>query len=111
MKISFAEKASPKAGAVVVGVEEGKKLTPSAQELEKETGGAVSRAMKASKFTGKKGQSLHIAAPANIATVANVTWAIDIRPAPHRRAMSETKLLYPAALPHCFILAFYPARL
>lgn len=67
MKISFAEKASPKAGAVVVGVEEGKKLTPSAQELEKETGGAVSRAMKASKFTGKKGQSLQIAAPTNIA--------------------------------------------
>ncbi|RVU38484.1 leucyl aminopeptidase [Hwanghaeella grinnelliae] len=67
MKISFAEKASPKSGAVVVGVEEGKKLTPSAQELEKASGGALSRAMKASSFTGKKGQSLQIAAPANVA--------------------------------------------
>lgn len=67
MKISFAENASPKSGAVVVGVEEGKKLTPAAQELEKQTGGAIARAMKASKFTGKKGQSLQIAAPANVA--------------------------------------------
>ena len=66
MKIGFAEQASPKTGAIVVGVEEGKKLTPSAQELEKETGGAIARAMKASKFTGKKGQSLQIAAPANV---------------------------------------------
>lgn len=64
MKISFAEPALPAKGAVVVLVEEGKKLSPAAKDLDKQTKGAVKRAIAASKFTGKKGQSLEIMAPA-----------------------------------------------
>lgn len=64
MKISFAEPALPAKGAVVVLVAEGKKLSPAAQELDKQTKGAVKRAIAASKFEGKKGQSLEILAPA-----------------------------------------------
>lgn len=64
MKISFAEPALPAKGAVVVLVEEGKKLSPAAKDLDKQTKGAVKRAIGASKFTGKKGQSLEIMAPA-----------------------------------------------
>lgn len=67
MKVSFAASANPKSGAIVVGVEEGRKLTPSAQVMEEQTAGAISRAMKASRFSGKKGQSLEVAAPGGIA--------------------------------------------
>ncbi len=64
MKISFAEPALPAKGAVVVLVADGKKLSPAAKDLDKQTKGAVKRAIGASKFTGKKGQSLEIMAPA-----------------------------------------------
>ncbi len=64
MKISFAEPALPAKGAVVVLVADGKKLSAAATDLDKQTKGAVKRAIAASKFTGKKGQSLEIMAPA-----------------------------------------------
>jgi leucyl aminopeptidase len=64
MKISFAEPALPVKGAAVVLVTEGKKLSPAAKDLDKQTKGAVKRAIAASKFEGKKGQSLEIMAPA-----------------------------------------------
>ncbi|MDH5556897.1 MAG: leucyl aminopeptidase [Alphaproteobacteria bacterium] len=64
MKISFAEPVLPAKGAVVVLVEEGKKLSSAAKELDKQTKGAVTRAIGASKFEGKKGQTLEILAPA-----------------------------------------------
>ena len=64
MKISFAEPALPAKGAVVVLVADGKKLSPAAKDLDKQTKGAVKRAIGASKWTGKKGQSLEIMAPA-----------------------------------------------
>jgi leucyl aminopeptidase len=66
MKISFAEPAFPKSGAVVVGVGEERKLGPSAERLDKETGGALTRAMAASRFTGKKEEILPLLAPANL---------------------------------------------
>ena len=66
MKITFAASASPKSGAVIVGVEEGRKLTKAAQGVDETTGGAVSRAIKASRFAGKKGQTLQLAAPAGL---------------------------------------------
>ncbi|MGE4219686.1 MAG: leucyl aminopeptidase [Alphaproteobacteria bacterium] len=66
MKISFQEPAAVKAGAVVVGVHEDKKMTAAAQALDKATGGAVERAIKASRFAGKGGQSLEILAPAGL---------------------------------------------
>jgi leucyl aminopeptidase len=64
MKISFAEPALPTKGAVVVLVEAGKKLSPAAKDLDKQTKGAIKRAIVASRFEGKKGQSLEIVAPA-----------------------------------------------
>ena len=67
MKISFAEPALPDTGAVVVLVADGKKLSPAAKELDKKTNGAVARAIKASRFDGKKGQTLEIVAPAGTA--------------------------------------------
>ncbi len=66
MKITFTEKANPKTGAVVVGIEEGKKLSPAAQAADKETGGAISRLLKSSKFSGKNEQTATISAPANV---------------------------------------------
>ena len=64
MKISFANISVPKAGAIVVGVLEGRKLTASAEALDKETKGAVMRAIKASSFKGSKNHSLTVMTPA-----------------------------------------------
>ena len=66
MKISFAAPGRPKSGALVVGVEAGKKLTPAARDLDGRTGGAVKRAIAASRFTGAAGQSLEIIAPSGV---------------------------------------------
>jgi leucyl aminopeptidase len=67
MKISFAELALPKTGAVVLGVGTGNKLGASARQLDKATDGAITRALKVSKFEGKAKQLLEIVAPAGIA--------------------------------------------
>ncbi|MEQ8354128.1 MAG: leucyl aminopeptidase [Kiloniellaceae bacterium] len=66
MNISFASPSVPSSGALVVGVMEGAKLTPSAQNLNKQTGGALERAISASSFSGKKSELLDIVAPANL---------------------------------------------
>ena len=64
MKISFVKPALPAAGTVVVGVLAKGVLTKSAQALDGKTGGAIKRAIKASRFEGNKGQSLSLLAPA-----------------------------------------------
>lgn len=64
MKFSFANLAVPKAGAIVVGVLEGRKLTASAQAVDEATKGAVMRAIKASSFKGSKNHSLTVMTPA-----------------------------------------------
>ena len=66
MKISFASPSLPKNGAVVVGIKDSKKLTLAASEIDKRTGGAIKRALSSGRFTGAKGQSLEIVAPAGI---------------------------------------------
>ena len=63
MKIAFSNLAVPTTGAAVVAALDGRKLTKSALELNKKTGGAINRAIKASRFKGKKGQSLTVLAP------------------------------------------------
>ncbi len=63
MKISFANLGQPTSGAAVIFALQGRKLTDSAQQLDKATKGSIGRAMKASRFNGKKGQTLHILAP------------------------------------------------
>ena len=63
MKIAFANLAVPTKGAAVVTALDGSKLTKSARQLNKKTGGAINRAIRASRFRGKMGQSLTVLAP------------------------------------------------
>ena len=66
MKIVFAEPSLPKSGSLIVGVLDDRKLTPSAQRVDKETGGMLTRAMNASKFKGRKDDILTVLAPAGL---------------------------------------------
>ncbi len=63
MKITFANPSEVKSGVAVVGVSEGRKLSSSAAAIDKASGGTLTRAIKASKFTGKTGQDLTVMAP------------------------------------------------
>ncbi len=68
MQISFAApKSTPAAaGSWVVAASEGAVLTPAAQRADKASGGALSRGLKVSSFTGKSGQMLDVLAPAGL---------------------------------------------
>jgi leucyl aminopeptidase len=66
MKIAISEMTLPRAGALMVGVLADRTLTRTAAEVDKKTNGAVSRAMKSSRFKGGKGEVLEILAPAGI---------------------------------------------
>ena len=69
MKIEFVESV-PAAGealtAIAVLVFEGPTLSEAAEELDGQTGGAVSRAAAAGRFRGAKGQAVELVAPANL---------------------------------------------
>src|SRR4051812_48281703 len=67
MQISFVAPSNVPAGAWVVGASDGAALLPAAIRLDKASGGALTRALKVSRFTGKAGQMLEVLAPANIA--------------------------------------------
>jgi leucyl aminopeptidase len=67
MRITFSEPKLPTAGAVVVGVIADRKLLPTAKQIDGASKGALTRAMKASRFTGAKGQWLEVVAPAGVA--------------------------------------------
>ena len=68
MNITFAKIAVPAQGAVVFGLGEGAKaglkLPPAAAKFDKQTQGALTRAIKAAEFTGKREKTLVIMAPA-----------------------------------------------
>ncbi len=66
MKISFEKKSSHKPGAYVVFATEGAALTEPAAALDKKSGGAIQRAMKAEEFQGKKGKILVIPGPEGV---------------------------------------------
>jgi leucyl aminopeptidase len=66
MQISFTAPSITGAGALVVGASSGSALWPSAQAADKAAGGALSRAIKTSRFKGKAGQVLEILAPAGM---------------------------------------------
>ncbi|MGH6932167.1 MAG: leucyl aminopeptidase [Dongiaceae bacterium] len=66
MKISFAKPEIPTSGAIVVGVLDERKLTPTAAQLDKQTKGAIGRALAASRFKGKPEDALTIMAPAGL---------------------------------------------
>ena len=54
MKLSFSELTTPRQGAVALGVTAGRKLTKMGSELDRASGGVVTRAMEASRFTGAR---------------------------------------------------------
>jgi leucyl aminopeptidase len=64
MKVTFSALDLPQQGVVVVGVLEDRQLTPSARQVDERLEGAISRAIGASRFRGKKDQTLAILAPA-----------------------------------------------
>ena len=64
MKIAFSDPGMTAAGALVVGVLEGNKLTASAKAVDRKTKGALKRALKASRFKGQAGRTLTLVAPA-----------------------------------------------
>jgi len=66
MKIDFTASAAPRAGAIVAMVADNKNLSPTAQRLDRDSGGAVRRAINDSKFKGGKDQTLMIPAPRGV---------------------------------------------
>jgi len=66
MKISFSKPEVPEGGAVVVGVYDDRKLTPTAAQLDKQTKGAIGRALAASRFKGRPDDLLSVLAPAGV---------------------------------------------
>ncbi len=63
MKIDFVEFTIPKNGVVVAGVLEEKQLTPATVELDRRSGGAITRALKHAKFNGRNGDRLDLVSP------------------------------------------------
>ncbi len=66
MKITFSTPSQPRSGTLVVGVLKGGQMLSTTAALDKKSGGAVSRAMKTSRFKGEKGQWLSLLAPSNL---------------------------------------------
>ncbi len=67
MKISFASPKLPRSGALAVGVLEGGNLGATAGSVDEAAGGALSRAIGSSRFTGKSNQTLVVNAPPGLA--------------------------------------------
>ncbi|MDR3424849.1 MAG: leucyl aminopeptidase [Alphaproteobacteria bacterium] len=64
LKVAFAPDTIPGQNALILTVAEKRKLGEQGQKLDKKLGGALSRAMESSHFTGAKEQTLTIMAPA-----------------------------------------------
>jgi leucyl aminopeptidase len=84
MRVTFAGAALPKKGALVVFAADGGGLSAVAQTVDKSTGGAIKRAIGASRFKGAKGQILAVSAPHNSGLsriiVAGVGKPADVTP-------------------------------
>lgn len=87
MKITFSTPSEPKSGAIASGVLADGKLPADTASLDKRTGGALSRAIKASRFAGKKGELLEVLAPASIANSRVILYGLG-----DPKALSETDL-------------------
>ena len=64
MNVAFAKLEVPTSGAIVAGVFANNKLSPSAAKLDRQSRGAVARAIAASRFKGRAEDALVINAPA-----------------------------------------------
>lgn len=67
MNILFSSATLPSSGTLVVTVAADRQLGPSAEEVNRATGGMLTRAMTASRFTGKKEETLAVLAPSGVA--------------------------------------------
>ena len=66
MRISFATPDLPAAGALVLGILEGREMTATAAVVDQTSGGLLGRAMAGGRFEGKKDQTLLLVAPAGL---------------------------------------------
>jgi leucyl aminopeptidase len=66
LKIAFAEPKLPSVGTYAVAVSADRTLSPEALELDKKLGGALRRAMNASRFTGKRDETLAVLSPPDL---------------------------------------------
>jgi len=66
MKFTFAKPFVPEKGTLVITATEGPELLATGKELDKKSGFALTKAMKAGKFKGKSGQMVSIYAPHNL---------------------------------------------
>ncbi|HTT98914.1 MAG TPA: leucyl aminopeptidase [Rhizomicrobium sp.] len=66
MQLTFAAPGPVTSGAWIVGALEGSQLTAAAARADKASGGAISRGLKVSRFTGKRGQTMDVLAPAGV---------------------------------------------
>jgi len=66
MKTTFTAISAPTSGALVLGVTDGGKLTATGASIDSKVGGALKRAIKSSRFSGKKGQLLSVVQPKGI---------------------------------------------
>ena len=75
--LSFASRSAPADGVAVVFAEEGRKLTPSAQDLDKKSKGLLSKAAEITGFKGKKEQTVDLVAPQGLKFARVVLVGLD----------------------------------
>ncbi|MEI6559044.1 MAG: leucyl aminopeptidase [Rhodospirillaceae bacterium] len=66
MLVQFAAPARPEAGTLILGIGQDNSFGPAAEEADRLSGGTLRRALAASRFTGKKDETLEILAPAGL---------------------------------------------
>ena len=62
--VAFANLKLPQKGTLLLAVKKGRDLGALGRDLDKKTGGALTRAMKTSKFEGAAGSTMELLAPA-----------------------------------------------
>ena len=88
---------TPKGGAVAVMAFEGGKLSTAAEDMDKATGGAVTRAIAAGRFAGKAGQTVELVVPAGldvqrlVVVGAGADWNVDAAERFAAQAFGATK--------------------
>ena len=100
MDIRFAPQTLPTGGALVFGIAQDAGLTGAAAEADKAAGGALSKALKASRFTGKAHQKLQIMAPAGLDVAVVLLYGLGKAEELTARAIEEAGGNIYAALSH-----------
>ena len=90
MKIGFATPRLPRSGTVVCAVMEERKLSPMAAQLDEASGGAIKRAIAASRFTGRSDETLVVLAPSKL-EIARVLLIGIGKPAAAERSVRQNR--------------------